>query len=47
VAALAPVQALGFASDAFFGHRNLIANVVSSVILLVGLSLCDHGRRKA
>ncbi len=46
VAALAPVQALGFASDGLLGHRNLIANVVSSVILVAGLSLSDHGRRQ-
>lgn len=46
VAALGPVQALGFASDGILGHHNLIANVVSSVILLAGLSLSDVGRRQ-
>lgn len=28
VAYLVPLQAAGFASDAFLGHRSLVANVV-------------------
>lgn len=33
------VQCSGFASDAYVGNKNVIANVVSSVILLAGLGL--------
>jgi hypothetical protein len=33
------VQTMGFASDALLGNKNLIANIVSSGILVVGLSL--------
>jgi hypothetical protein len=32
-----PLQALGFASDSYFRHQDLIANLVSSTLLLVGL----------
>jgi hypothetical protein len=39
------VQACGFASDARLGHRNLIANVISTGILVVGLSFADRERR--
>lgn len=39
VVALVPLQAFGFASDAFLQHRNLAANVVSSVVLVAGLVL--------
>ena len=33
------VQAFGFVSDSFLGDRNLIANLVSTGVLLVGLIL--------
>lgn len=36
---LLPVQAFGFVSDAFLGGRNLVANVVSTVLLGLGLLL--------
>lgn len=39
------VQAFGFVSDASMGHRNLTANVVSSVVLLVGLGLSASVQR--
>jgi hypothetical protein len=39
VGALLPLQAFGFVSDAFLGHRNLIANLVSTAILITGLGL--------
>lgn len=42
-AALVPLQAAGFWSDAFVGHHNLSANVVSSVLLGLGLSLAWKG----
>jgi hypothetical protein len=38
-ATLGPVQASGFASDACFGHRDLIANLVSTAILAAALLL--------
>ena len=37
--ALVPLQLFGFASDAFLGDHNLVANVVSTGVLLMGLSL--------
>jgi len=37
------LQVSGFRSDAFLGGRNLLANVVSSVVLLVGLGLSGLG----
>jgi hypothetical protein len=46
VAVLGPIQAFGFVSDRFLGNHNLTANLVSSVLLVVGLSLCDVGRRQ-
>jgi hypothetical protein len=45
-ATLVILQACGFASDAFLGHKNLWANVVSTVILVVGLSLADRERNR-
>jgi hypothetical protein len=30
------LQAAGFASDSFFAHKNLIANIISSSLLLLG-----------
>jgi hypothetical protein len=47
VAALAPLQAFGFVSDAYLGNRNLGANLGSSLLLVVALSLCDYGRRQS
>jgi hypothetical protein len=32
------LQAAGFASDSFFAHKNLVANVVSSSLLLLGFA---------
>ena len=46
VACLVPLQAAGFASDAFLGHRNLVANVVSTVLLCTGLALAGAGLRR-
>jgi hypothetical protein len=37
VACAVPLQGLGFASDIYFRHKDLVANVVSSVILFLGL----------
>lgn len=34
---LLPLQAFGFVSDGALGHRNLIANLVSSAVLMTGL----------
>ena len=45
-AALLPIQAFGFVSDAAFGNRNLAANVVSTIVLVVGLGL-SAGTRSA
>jgi len=45
VATLLPLQAFGFISDAFLGHRNLVANVVSSGLLLIALILSGVGLR--
>jgi len=45
VASLAPLQLFGFLSDRFLGNHNLPANLFSSLLLLVGLSLCDYGSR--
>lgn len=39
VCALFPLQAFGFVSDAFLGDRNLVANIVSTAILIIGLGL--------
>jgi hypothetical protein len=33
------LQAFGFACDAYLGHRNLLANTISTVILIAGLIL--------
>jgi hypothetical protein len=46
VAALAPLQAFGFASDRYLGNHNIGANVGSSLLLITALSLCDYGRRQ-
>lgn len=37
--ALGGVQTFGYVSDAYFGHRNLVANLVSTAVLGVGLVL--------
>ena len=42
-AALIPLQAFGFVSDGFLGHQNLVANLVSTVLLLAGLGLAAAG----
>jgi len=36
---LLPLQAFGFVSDAFLGNRNVIANAVSTLILVIALGL--------
>ena len=41
---LVPVQAFGFVSDGFLGHRNLAVNVASTTLLVAGLLLA--GRRR-
>jgi hypothetical protein len=33
------VQALGFASDSYFGNANIVLNILSSALLVVGLFL--------
>lgn len=45
VGTLLPLQAFGFISDAFLGHRNLVANIVSSGLLLMALVLSGFGLR--
>jgi hypothetical protein len=42
-ATLVPVQAFAFVSDAFLGHRNVIANVVSTAMVVCGLALLRRG----
>jgi len=42
---LLPLQAFGFVSDAFLGHRNLGANVASSGLLLLALVFSGLGLR--
>ena len=37
------LQAGGFASDSFFAHKNLVANVVSSSLLLLGFAAAAGG----
>ena len=37
VACAVPLQGVGFASDGYFRHKDLMANLVSSVVLLIGL----------
>jgi hypothetical protein len=37
------LQVFGFGSDAYLGGRNLLANALSSAVLLVGLSLSGLG----
>ena len=37
------LQAVGFASDSFFAHKNLVANVVSSSLLLLGFAAAAGG----
>lgn len=44
--ALAPLQGFAFVSDAYLGHRNLAANVASSLLLGLALSLCGAGLRR-
>ena len=43
VVAAGSLQIFGFRSDAYLGGRNLLANVVSSAVLLVGLGLSGLG----
>ena len=40
--ALGVIQLSGFASDAYLGHRNLVANLASSAVLAVGLLLAPR-----
>ncbi len=40
--ALVTVQLFGFASDAFLGNRNLVANLISSGVLGLGLVLAPR-----
>jgi hypothetical protein len=47
VGTLLPLQASAFASDSFLGHRNLIANLISTLMLTVSLVLSGTGRRRA
>jgi hypothetical protein len=42
---LLPLQAFGFISDGALGSVNLAANVISSVVLVVGLALCSPPAR--
>lgn len=42
VAVLIPVQFFGFVSDSALGHHNVVANIVSSLVLLLGLALCKR-----
>lgn len=37
------LQAVGFASDSFFAHKNLVANVISSSLLLLGFAAAAGG----
>lgn len=39
---LVPVQAFDFVSDAYLGHHNLVANVVSTIVLVAGLALSGY-----
>lgn len=41
-----PVQAFGFLSDSFLGNRNLVANLVSTGVLLAGLVLAGIALRR-
>jgi hypothetical protein len=43
VGTLVPLQAAAFASDGFLGHRNLVANLVSALMLVTSLALCVVG----
>jgi len=43
VAALVPLMAFGFVSDGYLGNHDLLANVVSSAMVLAGLGLSFHG----
>jgi hypothetical protein len=44
-AVIVPVQAFGFVSDGFLGHRNLAVNIASTVLLVAGLALLLRRRR--
>jgi hypothetical protein len=44
-ATLIPLQAFGYVSDAYLGHRNFAANVTSTIILVSGLVLAGLGMR--
>jgi hypothetical protein len=46
-AALAFVQAMGFASDRVFDDRDLVANLISSAILGAGVLLSWRGRARS
>jgi hypothetical protein len=41
--AMGLVQVCGFVSDGFLGHRNLVANAVSTAVLVAGLTLSAAG----
>jgi hypothetical protein len=47
VAVLIPLQACGFVSDAYLGHKNLAANLISTALLVTGLLLCAVRRKPA
>lgn len=47
VGTLLPLQASAFVSDSFLGHRNLVANLISTLMLTAALALCGTGRRRA
>lgn len=46
IAYLVPLRAAGFASDAFLGHRSLVANVVSTALVCTGRALAGAGLRR-
>lgn len=43
VVVLVPLQMFGFVSDSSLGHQNVVANIVSSTVLLGGLGLSYWG----
>jgi hypothetical protein len=43
VGTLLPLQASAFGSDSFLGHRNLVANLISTLLLVASLALCGTG----
>lgn len=43
---LLPLQVTAFGSDNFLGHRNLSANLISTLMLTAPLALCGAGSRR-